>query len=62
MKPKSPLTELSIHPFTPDLWPALEDLFGPHGACSGCLCMYWRIGSHYRRKPYETNKIAFKRA
>ena len=21
---------------TPDLWPALEDLFGANGPCSGC--------------------------
>jgi hypothetical protein len=30
---------------TPDLWPALEDLFAGKGACGGCWCMYWRIGS-----------------
>jgi hypothetical protein len=39
MKPKSPLSELRIRALTPDLWPALEDLFGPHGACSGCWCI-----------------------
>jgi hypothetical protein len=43
--------QLAIHPLTPDLWPALEDLFGEQGAVNGCWCMYWRIGSDYRRRP-----------
>jgi len=37
--------KLKIRPLTPNLWPALEDLFGENGACNGCWCMYWRIGS-----------------
>ena len=49
-----------IRPLTPDLWPALEDLFGRNGACSGCWCMYWRIGSAYRKRPREQNKAAFR--
>jgi GNAT superfamily N-acetyltransferase len=28
---------------TPDLWPDLEGLFGPRGACAGCWCMFWRM-------------------
>jgi len=28
---------------TPDLWPALERLFGKNGACAGCWCMWWRL-------------------
>jgi GNAT superfamily N-acetyltransferase len=51
--------KLRIRPLTPDLWPALENLFGPLGACNGCWCMYWRIGSAYRRQPRESNKSAF---
>jgi hypothetical protein len=39
---------LTVRPLTPDLWPALEDLFGKNGACNGCWCMYFRIGSAYR--------------
>jgi hypothetical protein len=35
--------KLAILPLTPDLWPALEDLFGKWGASNGCWCMYWRI-------------------
>jgi hypothetical protein len=50
----------TIRPLTPDLWPALEDLFGKNGACNGCWCMYWRIGSAYRKRPREQNKAAFR--
>jgi len=53
--------KLDIRPLTPDLWPALEDLFGKNGACSGCWCMYWRIGAAYRKRPSENNKAAFKK-
>jgi GNAT superfamily N-acetyltransferase len=52
--------KLRIRPLTPDLWPAFEDLFGERGACSGCWCMYWRIGSAYRKTPGAENKAAFK--
>jgi GNAT superfamily N-acetyltransferase len=48
-----------IRPLTPDLWPALENLFGPLGACNGCWCMYWRIGAAYRKQAREANKAAF---
>lgn len=51
---------LRIEPLTPDLWPALEGLFGPRGACSGCWCMYWRIGAAYRKRPDEENRKAFR--
>ena len=52
--------KLAIRPLTPDLWPALEDLFGKNGACNGCWCMYWRIGSAYRQRPRGQNKAAFR--
>lgn len=29
----------------PSLWPAIEHLFGPNGACGGCWCMWWRAES-----------------
>jgi predicted GNAT family acetyltransferase len=32
-----------VEPLTPDLWPALEALFGKQGACSGCWCIHWRV-------------------
>ena len=52
--------KLAIRPLTPDLWPALEDLFGENGACYGCWCMYWRIGRDYRKRPRAKNKAAFR--
>lgn len=54
--------KLTIRPLTPDLWPALEDLFGKNGACNGCWCMYGRIGSTYRKRPSEKNKASFREA
>lgn len=53
--------KLTIRPVTPDLWPALEDLFGKSGASSGCWCMYWRLGSDYHKRPREKNKVALRR-
>ena len=51
--------KLTIRPLTPDLWPALEDLFGKRGPVSRCWCMYWRIGNDYRKKPRGVNKAVF---
>jgi GNAT superfamily N-acetyltransferase len=51
---------LKVRPLTPKLWPQFEDLFGPAGACGGCWCMYWRIGSAYQKTPRETNKANFR--
>ena len=51
---------LTIRPLTPDLWPSLVDLFGDNGACGGCWCMYWRIGSAYRTRRREQNRAAFR--
>lgn len=58
--PVSSSHRLVVRPLVPALWPALEDLFGPNGACGGCWCMYWRIGSAYRQRPSESNKSAFR--
>jgi GNAT superfamily N-acetyltransferase len=41
----------TFRPLTPDLWPAFEQLFGPHGACGGCWCTFWKL----RGKAYEEN-------
>src|SRR5215471_15210550 len=51
---------LTIRPLIPDLWPALEDLFGKAGACNGCWCMYWRIGSEYHQRPRDKNRRALR--
>ncbi len=38
-----PSADLAFHPVTADRWPDLARLFGPHGAYSGCWCMFWRL-------------------
>jgi GNAT superfamily N-acetyltransferase len=48
----------AVRPLTPELWPALEDLFGRSGASNGCWCMYWRLGPNYKTHPREQNKAA----
>lgn len=53
--------ELTIHPLTPERWPAFVDLFGRFGASNGCWCMYWRIGSAYHQRPRELNEAALHR-
>jgi GNAT superfamily N-acetyltransferase len=53
--------KLVVRPLTPDLWPALEDLFRDSRVCSRCWCMYGRIGSSYRKRPSEANRAAFRK-
>jgi len=38
--------DIRFEELRPDLWPAVERLFGPNGACGGCWCMWWRAESH----------------
>jgi GNAT superfamily N-acetyltransferase len=52
--------KLAIHPLTPQLWPALEELFGKPGGSNGCWCMYWRIGGAYRDRGREQNRQALR--
>ena len=52
--------KFTIRPLTIDLWPALVDLFGKNGACNGCWCMYWRIGSAYYKRSHARNRTAFR--
>ncbi len=54
--------KLTIRPLTPDLWPALEDLFDTTGPCSRCWCIYWRIGSAYLKRPREKKRPPFERS
>jgi hypothetical protein len=53
--------KFTVRPLTPDLWPALEDLFGKNGACNGCWRMYWRIGPAYFERPRENNRSALRK-
>jgi GNAT superfamily N-acetyltransferase len=51
---------IAIHPLTPERWPDLEKLFGPRGACGGCWCMCWRLGSReFKAASGEGNRKAF---
>jgi len=50
---------IKVNQLTMDLWPAFESLFGNHGACNGCWCMYWRIGADYHKRSRDLNKQAF---
>ena len=34
---------LKIQPLTPSRWDDFVKLFGKHGACAGCWCMWWRL-------------------
>lgn len=43
--------DLSFHPLTQKLWHDFELLFGKHGACGGCWCMYWKL----RGKEFDEN-------
>lgn len=52
---------LTIKALTPDLLPALEDLFADGAAAKCCWCMYWRIGSAYGKRPADANREDFHR-
>jgi GNAT superfamily N-acetyltransferase len=54
--------DLSFKPVTSERWSDLEELFGEHGAYSGCWCMWWRITrSEFDRNHGEGNRRALKR-
>ena len=53
--------KLAIRPLTPEMWPALDDLFGKAGACNRCWCMYGRIGAAYRKRPREESRRDFRK-
>jgi GNAT superfamily N-acetyltransferase len=52
--------KLVVRPLTAELLPALEDLFADSAMCSKCWCMYWRVGSAYRKQPARDNRKAFR--
>jgi len=58
----APRLPLKFLPVTPSRWPALEELFGPRGACAGCWCMYWRLArAQFDKQKGAGNKRALKR-
>jgi GNAT superfamily N-acetyltransferase len=55
------LAEIEVHPVTRERWPDFEALFGEHGACGGCWCMWWRLRrSEFERQKGEGNRQAIK--
>lgn len=67
MTSNSILMDMKFYPLTPKRWNDLVQLFGPHGACGGCWCMFWRLpGSlwekqrqnHGRKNKQTLKKIA----
>jgi GNAT superfamily N-acetyltransferase len=55
------ISGLEFCPLTRDRWVDFEELFGQHGACGGCWCMWWRLSqSEFMRQRGEANKKALK--
>ena len=53
--------EIQAIPVTSERWGDLETVFGPHGAYSGCWCMYWRTSrSQFSENGNPGNRAAFK--
>src|SRR5437660_786186 len=40
--------KITTKELSPDLWPALEKLFGHNGACGGCWCQAWKVAKGER--------------
>jgi len=56
------LPNLNFHPLTPVRWTDLEKLFGEHGACGGCWCMWWRLTrTQFNKQKGKANKKALKK-
>jgi GNAT superfamily N-acetyltransferase len=50
-----------VRPLSKDTWADFETLFGVHGACSGCWCMYWLTrGKAFGAGKGEPHKKAMK--
>jgi len=60
-RPSTP-ARFPIVPLTAERFPDLERLFGPHGASSGCWCMWWRLPTRaFRAGQGEGNRVALRR-
>jgi GNAT superfamily N-acetyltransferase len=50
---------MRIVPVTPDIWPAVADLFAEGGDPRWCSCMYWRVrGLDFRNSTAKSNSRA----
>lgn len=55
------MEDLDFHPLTSERWDDFEELFGKHGAYSGCWCMFWRTTrAQFNREAGEGNRLAMK--
>jgi GNAT superfamily N-acetyltransferase len=55
-------SKVQVKPLTMENWSDLVCLFGKHGACGGCWCMWWRLKrSEYGSKRGKENKRALKK-
>lgn len=53
------MNEIDFYPLTPERWADFETLFGAHGACCGCWCMFWRMTrKEFNQGCGEANKQA----
>jgi GNAT superfamily N-acetyltransferase len=60
-KKQDGVSDLEFCPLTAERWSDLEKLFGPHGACGGCWCMWWKLKrSEFTLLKGEGRKKAFK--
>jgi GNAT superfamily N-acetyltransferase len=55
-------SKYKFFPATKKRWKDFEKLFGEKGACAGCWCMYWRVGSSvWEKQKGKPNKKAMNR-
>lgn len=58
----SDIADLKFYPLTSERWADFEKLFGKHGACGSCWCMWWRLKrSEFAKNKREGNKKAMKK-
>ena len=52
----------TLQPLTLDRWADFVRLFGQHGACGGCWCMWWRVSrTQFAKQKGAGNKRAMKK-
>ena len=62
MKSRTQGSPLEFHPLTTERWTHFQSLFGEHGACGGCWCMWWRLTNReFEAQKGETNRRAMRK-
>ncbi len=51
------LMHVEVRDLMPALWPSVEELFGKHGASSGCWCMFWRLHANQRYATLQGHRL-----